>query len=188
MENATSMAYFVKFFSHRMSFVFSKYSSEKGRAVPHPGDADTLADFIGFFPAFTFYASMATTALACQLVGVRKNCETPVVTFNLSVPTEVSENTHHRHGRIILLEFPSILIACRSAADTGPNNADKIIQRRADDKAMTEFLENQSRVSQKPLGYFGDLDVCRNVNRNTGFLAHSTTPSLVTTERPGGVW
>lgn len=137
---------------------------EHGRSQPSESDATILQQFCSLFPEHTFHASLATTAMAGQLVGVRKSCGVPVVSFNLNVPTAENENTHDRHGRVMVLEFPCLLVVCRSAANTGPNQSEKALRRRADDKLVNEYLTNQSRVSSKPMLYIGDLDVCHHVS------------------------
>jgi exonuclease III len=173
LNSGNAMKEFVEYIGQRDSDVVVlqgvclRSNPDKGRSVPCAQDKDVYDEFCAQFPDYAFSASLSTTAVGGQMVGVRKSCEVPAVSFNLCVPTPENKDTHDPHGAIITLEFPSCLLLCRIAADTGPNIHERILKRNADDKAVTHFLKNQATINDKMIVYMGYLDVCNNANDMT---------------------
>ena len=84
---------------------------ELGRSYPMPGDnATCYEEYKALFVNYDFYASFATTRASGQIVAISKRCEKPHVTYTFD--TEKNETTplHHREGRTIILDFPSVFI------------------------------------------------------------------------------
>jgi hypothetical protein len=79
-----------------------------------PGDnATCYEEFKSIFVDYDFYTSLATTRVAGQIDVVSKHCEKPHVTYSFDTEKEVTIPLHHREGRTIILDFPSLRVLCR---------------------------------------------------------------------------
>ena len=134
---------------------------ELGRSFPMPGDNTTCyEEYKALFVNYDFYASFATTRAAGQIVAVSKKCEKPHVTYTFD--TEKNETTplHHREGRTIILDFPSVKVVCRYVPNNGMCDEKKLERRRTDDAVTYDYMTHYAAMSTKPLVYLGDLNVC----------------------------
>ena len=152
-----------------MQGVALECDSERGRTHASAADASVCEQFCALFPNYNFFASLGSHRVEGegQLVGVKNDCEIPAVTYNLNVPTEANQDSHDKNGRIMALEFPSVMVLSRIAGQTGINVHKKILERAAEDKECHDFIRNKSEISDKPVLYTGNLNVASHLNDMT---------------------
>ncbi|MFO0000898.1 MAG: hypothetical protein ACK559_07205, partial [bacterium] len=132
---------------------------ELGKSFAKPaGDSACYDEYKTLFTEYDFYASFATTRAAGQIVAVSKRCEKPHVTYTFEAEKEVTISSHHREGRIIVLDFPSMRVICRYVPNNGLCDERKIDRRQKDDAITYEYMSHCAKILSKPLVYLGDLN------------------------------
>jgi len=126
---------------------------ELGRSFPMPGDnSDCFEEYKTLFVNYDFYASIATTRAAGQIVAVTKLCERPRVTFTFD--TQKNDTTlHQREGRTIILDFPSVKVICRYVPNNGMCDEKKLERRRADDAVTYDYMSHYGTMLTKNLSF-----------------------------------
>ena len=137
-----------------------RYADERDRSVCHPDLISHLETFCKCLPDYTLVGMSLTAKMAAgQLAFVRHGIQHPDVRYNF----KVDDPTHSDGGRVILLEFPDIVMLSTYTPATSKLTQESIIRRKEFDQLVKQFVVGHSKISHKPLMFASDFNAVTSV-------------------------